>query len=271
MNRLLITGDTGFIGSYLKKRLTSDYEVEGVSRRDGIDITDMESLERLQSVPDVIIHGAALATDDYEAAYEANVTGTLNICRYAKIRGVKKMVLLSTIFAADHPENGYYNSYGQTKRIAEEVAEAYCKAHRIELTVLRLAQVYDDARLAQKGQAMLYYFVDTISKEGKISLFGRSNPLRNYIHIEYLCSVIEEIILSDVRGLWYVTEEKSHTIAEIAYMLFGLYRQYPDITWLTEKPDIPTVYIPQKQRYQSDNIPSIPLEEGLQRIINYER
>ena len=268
---ILITGNRGFIGSYIEKTLSDCYNTVGLSRRDGSDITDYSSINKNESKIDIIIHTAAIASDDYETAFQTNVIGTLNLCKYAKENGIKRFILLSTIFAFDQSDNGYFNSYGKTKKTSEEVAAAYCHENGIDLTILRLAQVYDDARLAQSGQAMLYYFIDTIQSQGNITLFGKTNPLRNYIHIDYLCGVVNEVIEENKVGNWNVVEAKDHTITEIAYMLFDILQKQPSINNLPEKSDIPSVHIPKKDQYKSDKLTPISLIEGMKRILNYDK
>ena len=268
---ILITGNGGFIGSYIEKTLSDRYNTVGLSREEGYDITDFNSLKKLETKIDIIVHAAAIASDDYETSFQTNVVGTLNLCKYAKENGIKRFILISTIFAFDKNDNGYFNSYGKTKKISEEVAAAYCKENGIDLTILRLAQVYDDARLAQSGQAMLYYFIDTIQTQQKITLFGRSNPLRNYIHIDYLCGIVEEILTEKKVGTWNITEEKSHTITEIAYIIFDVLQKQPNISLLPEKPNIPSVHIPYEDNYSSDIHSSIPLIDGIKRILNHDK
>jgi len=266
-----MTGNRGFIGSYLQKALSDQYNIIGLSRTEGYDIADFNSLQKIDKKIDIVVHAAAIASDDYEASFQTNVVGTLNLCKYAKERGIERFILLSSIFAFDQSDNGYFNSYGKTKKISEEVATAYCKENNIDLTILRLAQVYDDARLAQTGQAMLYYFIDTIKAEGHINLFGKSNPLRNYIHIDYLCKVAEEVLKEKKVGTWNIIEEKNHTINEIAYVLFDILQKQPNISYLPEKPNIPSVHIPNQDRYNSDKFSPIPLMEGIKRILNYDK
>ena len=261
----------GFIGSYIEKTLRDRYNTVGLSRRNGSDLTDYSSINTRESKIDIIIHAAAIASDDYETSFQTNVVGTLNLCKYAKKNRIKRFILLSSIFAIDQNDNGYFNAYGKTKKMSEEVASAYCQENGIDLTILRLAQVYDDARLAQSGQAMLYYFIDTIQSQGNITLFGKKNPLRNYIHIDYLCEVLNEVIEEKKVGNWNVVESTNHTITEITYMLFNILNKQPSIDIVSEKPDIPSVHIPSEDQYKSDKLTSISLIEGMKRILNYEK
>jgi nucleoside-diphosphate-sugar epimerase len=270
MHKILITGNNGFIGSYLQKHLGRRYGTVGISRATGHDITDLASLMKIEGSVDTIIHTAAVASNDFEDAFRINALGTLNLCRFAKEKGIKRLILLSSIFALEHEENGYFNSYGRTKKFSEEIARAYCEENGISLSILRLSQVYDDARLAQTGQAMLYYFIDTIRNEGKITLFGKRNPLRNYIHIDYLSHVVEDVVAHQDSGIWNVTETRDHTITEIAYMIFETLQKTPSLTYLEEKPDIPSVHIPKEAIYRNENIISIPLRDGIERIINHD-
>jgi len=271
MQTILLTGNKGFIGSYIENFLRKQYHILGLSRKDGFDIKYYHTFEKIKTDIDIIIHTAAIATDDYVASFESNVLGTLNVCKYAKEKSIKHIIVLSSIFALDKEDNNYFNHYGQTKKMSEDVAETYCKDNDINLTILRLAQVYDDARLAQAGQAMLYYFIDTIRQKGEITLFGRSNPLRNYIHIDYFCHVLNEVLKENTQGIWNVIEEKNHTITEIAYMLFDILKQQPKITFLPDKNNIPSVHIPTTNIYKSDIITSLPLYEGLTRILNNDK
>jgi len=267
---ILITGSKGFIGSYLIRSLQNTYHCFGVSRSDNADITHYESLKALDVTPDIIIHAAASLGSDVEEAFSINVMGTLNICKYAKEKGAKHLILISSLSVYEREENEYFNIYGRTKKQSEEIAEAYCKEHGIALTILRLSQVYDDRGLAKKSQGMLYYFIETIQKEQKISIFGKKNPLRNYIHIDYLTAVVQDVIVRCNTGIYNIIEEKDHTISEIAYMIFDLLSYKPTLIFLEDKPDIGQVYIPHDKHYQSD-IQPISLKEGIQRIIHYDR
>jgi nucleoside-diphosphate-sugar epimerase len=179
------------------------------------------------------------------------------------------IVYISSLSIYERDENEYFDIYGRTKKQAEEIAQAYCDKYQIKLTILRLSQVYDDARKAASTQSMLYYFIDKIAKEGEITIFGKTNPLRNYVHIDYVTSVIEEVVAHEKDGLYNVVELRNHTVAEIAYMIFSIVGKNPNIRYLEEKPDIGNVYIPHDNRYQSDSIKPIHLDEGIKRILGY--
>jgi len=121
MSNILITGKHGFIASYLHKSLGMSNNIIFFSKADGTDITRYDTLVAPSKKIDLIIHAAAVATDDFETAFQTNVSGTLNVCRYAYVHGIKRLILLSTIFALNESDNGYFNSYGKTKKMSEEI------------------------------------------------------------------------------------------------------------------------------------------------------
>jgi len=264
---ILITGANGFIGGYIKNIFSEKYNIIALSREKGFDITHMDSLMTIEKDIDILIHTAAVTSNNYSIAFENNVIGTYNLCKFAKEKKIKHFILISTLSVYNEKDNEYYDNYGKTKKNSEEVAYNFCQENGIKLTILRLAQVYDDKRVAIKNQAMLYGFIDRIQKEHKIKIFGTKNPLRNYIHIDYVCNVIKEVVLEEKIGLWNVIENKSHTISEIAYMIFDALKQKPKIFYDENHPDIHSVHIPSEKIYDSKQFCSIPLQEGIKRIL----
>ena len=267
---ILITGNKGFIGSYINNYLKEIYNCFGISRSQNVNISCYEDFQCLDVNPDIIIHTAAALSNDVEETFEVNVIGTLNICKYAKEKNVQRLILISSLSVYERTENEYFNIYGRTKKQSEEIAEAYCAENNIELTILRLSQVYDDRGIAKANQGMLYYFIDTIKNSHEIAIFGNKNPLRNYIHIDYLTKTIQDVIEKGNSGTYNIMEDKNHTITEIAYMIFDLLKINPTINFLEDKPDIGSVYIPMENQYISD-IESIPLREGIKRILNHDK
>jgi len=266
---MLITGNKGFVGSYIENYFENAYDCYGISRDDNIDIRLYENLEKLDISPEIVIHTVASFSDDVQSSFETNVIGTLNICKYAKEKQSKHLILISSLSVYEREENEYFNLYGRTKKQAEEIAESYCEQHNICLTILRLSQVYDDCGIARKNQGMLYYFIDMIKKNKRIEIFGEKNPLRNYIHIDYLSLVIEDVIKKEKSGIYNIIEKKNHTIIEIAYMIFDILNIKPEIEFLVDKPNIGNVYIP-TESYDNE-VQSISLRNGIERIINYEK
>jgi dTDP-4-dehydrorhamnose reductase len=170
MPTALVTGANGFIGSRLcSTLLEKGYKVWGLVRKTsdlsylkGLDVslifddvTDPVNLpDRLKKV-DFIFHIAGLIKDwgPYEIFHRANVTGTLNILKYARLSHAKKTVILSstsvmgfgrTNMTEDHPKRPPKVNYIASKLQMEEEALAYACEHRMRITILRPGDVYGE-------------------------------------------------------------------------------------------------------------------------------
>jgi len=271
LNKILITGSSGFLGNYLLKYFERKLDCYGVSRGDNnIDISNYNCLRNVEFSPKIILHVAASLTNEIENGFTSNVIGTFNICKFAKQKKTEHIIFISTISIYNHLENQYYNNYALTKKQSEEVVVAYCKEYGINLTILRLSQVYDTKKVAIKSQKMLYHLIDNIKLNKSLEIYGEKNPIRNYVHIKDILKIVDKIIFDKQYGTYNVVNNESHSIKEIGYMIFDLLETPPKITFLTKMNDIPTIYVPTKDTYPLCG-GYFPLRDGIEEILNYEQ
>ena len=138
---ITVIGGAGFVGSRLSKRLTRtgkdftifDAKLSQVFGGKTV-IGDICNLADYEALPksDVLINLAAVHRDDVRplSRYDdVNVGGSEVICNYARQAGITKIIFTSSVaiygFApADTGEEGepnYFNDYGRTKYLAEQV------------------------------------------------------------------------------------------------------------------------------------------------------
>ncbi len=120
---ILITGNEGFIGSHLAKKLY-DLGIEWVGYdllSNNNDIRDLQRLDRSfdNYQPSMVIHLAALAGarrgEEYPQEYfDTNVIGTENVARMCEKYGVKKLIAFSSASAKT-----VQNTYGISKLAME--------------------------------------------------------------------------------------------------------------------------------------------------------
>ena len=147
-----IVGGAGFVGSKLSTffaELGRDFTVydKNLSGESYVDVTNVYSLDGLLGV-DVLINLAAVHRDDVRplSRYDdVNVQGAKNICEAASKHGINKIIFTSSVaiygFApADTDESGesnYFNDYGRTKYLAEQVYKAWqAEDPEVELLLL---------------------------------------------------------------------------------------------------------------------------------------
>lgn len=149
---ILVTGASGFLGTYLTRLLVEKgYRVRALRRENSdtrhlevysdkiewfnTDLTDLRGLDKAFEGVNVVCHCAAIPSfhpKDYEKMYAANVSGTTNIVNMSLHHGVRKLIHVSSIAAlgrtpgrlrldescewVDGKDNHFY---GQTKHQAE--------------------------------------------------------------------------------------------------------------------------------------------------------
>lgn len=118
--KILVTGGTGFLGSYIiKELLEKNYAVRAIRRGNKVpgwipasllqqvewvegDILDVVSLEDAMEGIDTVIHSAAIVSfvkKERDQMYQVNVEGTANVVNIALEKNVKKLVHISSIAA----------------------------------------------------------------------------------------------------------------------------------------------------------------------------
>jgi nucleoside-diphosphate-sugar epimerase len=125
--RILITGGTGFLGSYIIKALVeNNYTVRAIRRNNKLpayisphifekvewvsgDILDVISLEEAMQNIDTVIHSAAIVSfhsRDRDQMYRVNVEGTANVVNAALDQKAKRIIHISSVAAIGRTAGG---------------------------------------------------------------------------------------------------------------------------------------------------------------------
>ena len=215
MNKILITGSTGFVGQKLCKKLISDNYLirEAVrssskKRFDKREIFNVGGIDKstnwsasLKDI-DCVIHCAARAHVMNENKLETlaiyrkvNVDGTRNLAEQCAKAGVKRLIFLSSIkvngekteesFSFRHDDNPKpKDAYGISKWEAELALQQVSKKYGIEIVIIRSPLVY--------GPNVKGNFLKLINIAARrIPLpISRVNNIRSFVCIENLIDLI---------------------------------------------------------------------------------
>ncbi|TAL45295.1 MAG: NAD-dependent epimerase/dehydratase family protein [Salinibacterium sp.] len=132
--RIAITGGSGFVGRNLAKRFDPS-DVVSVSRRTGIDVSDVDALAEAFANCEVVAHCAGINREIGDQTYErVHVQGTATVIEAAKRAGVRKIVMLSFLRARANCGSPYHES----KWAAEELV----RASGLDYTILKAGMIY---------------------------------------------------------------------------------------------------------------------------------
>lgn len=198
MQKILVTGASGFVGSRVVERWRNDYIILAPSHTE-LDITDAASVERylLEQAPQVVVHLAALSNTWYceqnpDESYLVNVEGVCNLATAAARNGVKLI-----LFSSDQVYNGNLESgaldedvavapenvYGRHKLEAEQRALELCPS----AVALRATWMYDSERAGMPVHQNFVLNIANAIKERKPLVL----PVREYRGITWVRDVVE--------------------------------------------------------------------------------
>ncbi len=220
MQKILITGCAGFIGSSLtEKLLEKKCQIYGIDNFDSFysksiklrniknslsnnnfkfiecDITNKTSFDNINDI-DIVIHLAAKAgvlpsITDPKGYINTNIVGTNNILDFMKSKGVKKMLFASSSsiygnlkeipFSEANTPDKMISHYAFTKRSCELLNYVYHHLYNIDIVNLRFFTVYGPR---QRPDLAIHKFVKLIDESKPITIYGDGCTSRDYTYIE---------------------------------------------------------------------------------------
>lgn len=130
--RVAITGGTGFVGRHLAERLD---DTVVISRRSGVEITDVDALAAAFEGCEVVAHCAGINREIGDQTFRrVHVEGTGAVVEAARRAGVSRIVMVSFLRARPDCGSGYHES----KWAAEEIVRSSGIPH----TILKSGMIY---------------------------------------------------------------------------------------------------------------------------------
>ncbi len=236
MQKVLVTGANGFIGSNLVKHLLKEgNEVSVLLRKtsnlkflEGLDITyhygditDKDSLQKPMEGIELLFHVAGLAFDwgPYEKYHQVNYIGTQNVVKAAISAGVSRMVHISTVafhgfgyfnINEEYPKAENLIPYAETKYLAEKWLFEYTNDKPLEVTAIRPGNVF-----GTNDHTFIEKYIDALEK-GQMAYVNKGKSKTCPTYIENL-----------IHGI-YLASQSPAAVGEAFFITDGL-----DIDWKT--------------------------------------
>ena len=280
--KILITGYSGFIGSYLQKKLEkTEHELILVDIANGTNICDWQQVKQYEGM-DVIVHLANLSfvPASYEQPkkfYETNYLSTLNMLELCRLNNAKMVFFSSYIYGhpqyqpidENHPTQAF-NPYAQTKVICESLCEGYNRDFKVPITIFRPFNIYGTGQ----NPDFLIPSIIQQAKTGKI-VIKDDRPKRDYIHVEDIIDAIITAIETENTDKsiqkFNLGSGVSYSVKEIVDMVRGLFDTEIEYICTHEiRPNdvMDTIADISKIQNELHWKPSISILEGLKKMVS---
>lgn len=231
MQKILITGAAGFLGSHLcDKFLKEGYHVIGMDNLITGNIKNIEHLfpskhfeyyhhdvSRFVHVPgnlDYILHFASPASPiDYLKmpiqTLKVGSLGTHNLLGLAKEKKARMLIASTSEVYGDptvHPQPEEYwgnvnpvgprGVYDEAKRFQEAITMAYHNFHGVETRIVRIFNTYGPRMRLDDGRALPAFMSQALNGED-LTIFGDGSQTRSFCYVSDLIDGIYKLLLSD--------------------------------------------------------------------------
>jgi UDP-glucuronate decarboxylase len=305
--RILVTGGSGFIGSHLCRTLLSlGHDVLAVdnfyssSRHNVIDLLREPRFELMRhdvTFPlyvevDQIYHLACPASPvfyqrDPVQTTKTCVHGSINMLGLAKRLGAP-ILLASTseVYGdpAEHPQAESYwgnvnpigvrSCYDEGKRCAETLFFDYYRQHSLPIKVARIFNTYGPNMLPNDGRVVSNFIVQAL-RGNPLTIFGDGSQTRSFCYVGDMVDGLIRLMDAprEVTGPVNLGNPGEFTVRELAKMTLALVGSDCPIEECPLPADDPVRRRPDigRARELLGWEPTVSLEEGLQRTVEYFR
>jgi len=300
--KVLITGVAGFIGSNLAgKLLAEDYEVLGIDNLayglkenipEGVEFHCLDIRSRdifpIFNGADTVFHLAAKnciadCQNDPVETTEINVLGTVNVFEAAKRADVRKVVYAessalyegSSLFPTPESEAKPESFYAISKLASMHFAKAYKTFYGLRFTALRYFCVYGPVQDYRRTiPPVMSAFIIKLLKGERPIIYGTGKKRRDFVYVDdvndfHMICIRDDRTNGRTFNLGSGTNYSVHEILDRVSKMLGVFKNpiYKD--------DLPgEALVTLADISQAKSLgwkPKTPLEEGLERAIEYIR
>lgn len=284
--KILTTGLNGLIGSRIAELLQEKYTFENASRTTGVDITNLDQINKAVSNSDaeIILHLAAF-TNVKEAetqknqgkegeVWKINVVGAQNVATAAQENN-KKIIYFSSdmVFDGENiPEGGYTETdtpnplswYAQTKYEGEKIIQSISTPW----IIFRPAYPY---RASFEKIDFVRFFIEKL--KNKTQLSALTDRIITPTFIDNLATALDVAIEKNLSGIYHTTGSESVSIYDAVQKIAAVFNldasaigKTTRTEFLVGKPPEPGNSSLNNTKISNEGVHFATFEEGLQEI-----
>ena len=224
INRIVILGHTGFIGSHLEKYFSNNYptiEIIGQSLP-SIDLAeDASLLKNYFNANTAVIMCAAVKKQlgSTITTCQKNIAMVANLCTMLEQSPVERLIYFSSAAVYGEQRQNLNitedtsinpsSYYGIAKTTGESLLQ---KAMSKGLVIVRPPQIYGPGDIPCYGPVG---FLHTVLNKEPIILWGDGTEKREFIFVDDVVALVEKLLFSDYKGVLNIASGKSYSYQEI--------------------------------------------------------
>jgi UDP-glucuronate decarboxylase len=306
MERILVTGGAGFLGShlcdFLLGRRADVICLDNFFSGSKDNIRHLTGNPGFESIRHDVIHPFFVEVDKvYHLACPAspihyqhnpiktvktNVMGTINMLGLAK-RTQARILLASTseVYGDPqvHPQTedywghvnpiGLRSCYDEGKRVAETLMMDYHRQNRVDIRIARIFNTYGPRMAVKDGRVVSNFIVQALRGE-PLTVYGKGSQTRSFCYVSDLIEGLHKLMEAEDPGRPVnLGNPVEFTILELAELVLKLTKSRSAVAYRPLPQDDPTQRCPDISlaRRTLGWEPRVGLEEGLQQTIDYFR
>ena len=302
---IVITGGSGFVGSYLCENLINDghkiividnlltgstENINNLMDNENFSFIehDVQNHIEIEDKVDYVLHFASAASPKAYTEHPVNTlkagsVGTINTLGLAKKHSAEYLLASTSEVYGDpliSPQNEEYwgnvnpngerSMYDEAKRFAEAAVATYSRSYGLKTKIVRIFNTYGPRMQLNDGRVVTNFIVQALRNEN-ITIYGDGLQTRSFSYVEDTVSGIISLMNSTEYDVFNIGNPNEMTVGQLAEKIIELTHSTSEIKYLDLPNDDPKQRKPDitKAKTKLDWEPKVNLEEGLTKTITW--
>ena len=302
---IVITGGSGFVGSYLCERLINDghnlivvdnlltgstENISDLMDNDNFSFIehDVQNHIEIENKVDYVLHFASAASPKAYTEHPVNTLkagsiGTLNTLGLAKKHNSQYLLASTSEVYGDpliSPQNEEYwgnvnpngerSMYDEAKRFAEAAVATYSRSYDIKAKIVRIFNTYGPRMQLNDGRVVTNFIFQAL-QDNNITIYGDGSQTRSFSYVEDTVDGIISLMQSNEYDVFNIGNPNEITVLELAQKIIELTNSKSEIVFKSLPSDDPKQRKPDISKAKSKLgwEPKINYKQGIKDMISW--
>ena len=302
---IVITGGSGFVGSYLCEKLINDghkiivvdnlltgstENINHLMNNENFSFIehDVQNHIEIENKVDYVLHFASAASPKAYTEHPVNTlkagsVGTINTLGLAKKHDAEYLLASTSEVYGDpliSPQteeywgnvnpNGERSMYDEAKRFAEAAVATYSRSYDLKTKIVRIFNTYGPRMQLNDGRVVTNFIVQALKNEN-ITIYGDGSQTRSFSYVEDTVAGIISLMNSSEYDVFNIGNPNEMTVGQLAEKIIELTDSTSEIKYLELPNDDPKQRKPDitKAKTKLNWEPKVNLEDGLTKTIKW--